>query len=235
MSRRAADAHAERCARSPPYSFRRKRASPLAFPRRRSGVAAALPVSSLSFPLKRKNSSAAIGPVPATRTSCPRVGDAPEPADDAREGVEQRGGLVAPSLRGSSSGRSSRGARARGETRRTRRREIGRTPSRRGSRGPRDRPCTRRTAPRPRTSRACLAPGGARARLLDDARPFVPERERERKLRVAAPRDLEVGPAGERRGTRTRTSPGTGLGAPARPGETASPGPSQTSARTPGA
>ena len=161
---------------------------------------AAPPFSSLSFPLRRKNIIAAIGPVPTTRTSCAAVGDAPEPAYGAREGIEQRGGLVRHPFGDPPEGvpREPRGheeklgeraeqrsverslaevlaARATGVARAARRRDRGR---------------------HARASR----PGGSRTRLLDDARPLVPERQGERKLRVSAPRDLEVGPAGERHG-----------------------------------
>ena len=91
-----------RCAQ-PLLSFlRRKRVSPVAFQRRRSGAPRRLSVSSSLLPLKRKNIIAAIGPVPTMRTSPPSCAfTRSRRVHDARERIQERGRLVGKARRDS--------------------------------------------------------------------------------------------------------------------------------------
>ena len=177
-------------------TLRRKRVSPFAFRRRRSDAPRPLP----SFPLKRKNIIAAIGPVPTMRTSPPSCALhlAIQRVDDARERIQQRGRLVGEVRRDSPEAALHDALRNEEKIRE----------------GAEERPLERgRAEVLPARAAVVAAPAGAghgrgdalagrkgrsRARRLDDTRELVPERERKRKLRMAALQELEVGRARER-------------------------------------
>ena len=168
----------------------------------------------LPFFLRRRPGAPRRSPLSPSgeRTAAPRSGPCPRGARPSPAGRTRasgrgrrsragRGGRRSrpSSRRESAGGRPCEPLRERGGSPRTRRRAGGRRPSRRGSPGPAGTPrrCRRRRDRR-RHARPRL-PLGAGPRGLDDARPLVAERERERDLRMAAPGDLEVRPARERR------------------------------------
>ena len=196
---RKTGATSPRCAQPLPYSFQRKRISPVAFLRRRSG--APRRQSPLS-PSKEK-------------TALPQSGPCPRSGRPRRQPPPSLGSSACTTL-----ANGSRSAAASSE-------RPGRNPSEpvlhdalrdeeKVREGPEERPLERRRAEVLSASTAVVAaPAGAghrrghtlpgregrsRARRLDDTRELVAERERERNLRMAAPQELEIGRARERDG-----------------------------------
>ena len=157
-------------------------------------------LSSLSFPLKRKNSSAAIGPVPTTRTSLPRASGTRLSACTAlASGVEEGRRFVGHPVRNPPQRPPGEGL---GHEQEVRERAEERTVERALAQVLAPFAARRADAARGRDGRGDARAGLPRrpgSRLLDETRPLVAERERERDLRMAPPGDLQVRPARERR------------------------------------